>query len=165
MISPLVWAVSVVIGLMQSFVFAEIAGLFPRKSGGASVFGAMAWAPYSKFVAPISVWCNWLAWSPVLSIGSALAAGYTLTARRRPPLPHAGRRGRDGGDRPDPGQHVRLIAARRHHFAARGAQEDRARVTPTSASAASASRSAAFFGGVPSPSWTASSAAVAVRRS
>lgn len=79
-ISPLVWAVSVVIGLMQSFVFAEIAGLFPRKSGGASVFGAMAWAPYSKFVAPISVWCNWLAWSPVLTIGSGLAAGYLLTS-------------------------------------------------------------------------------------
>lgn len=45
----------------------------------------MAWAPYSKFVAPISVWCNWLAWSPVLTIpvltiGSGLAAGYLLTA-------------------------------------------------------------------------------------
>jgi amino acid transporter len=79
-VSPLVWTVSVVFALMQSFVFAEIAGLFPQKSGGTSVFGAMAWAPYSKFVAPISVWCNWLAWSPVLTIGSGLAAGYILTA-------------------------------------------------------------------------------------
>lgn len=79
-VSPLVWTVSVVLALMQSFVFAEIAGLFPQKSGGTSVFGAMAWAPYSKFVAPISVWCNWLAWSPVLTIGSGLAAGYVLTA-------------------------------------------------------------------------------------
>lgn len=79
-VSPLVWTISVLIGLMQSFVFAEIAGLFPRKSGGASVYGAMAWAPYSKLVAPISVWCNWLAWSPVLTIGAGLAAGYTLTA-------------------------------------------------------------------------------------
>lgn len=79
-ISPLVWAISVTLALMQSFVFAEIAGLFPQKSGGTSVFGAMAWAPYSKLVAPISVWCNWLAWSPVLTIGSGLAAGYLLTA-------------------------------------------------------------------------------------
>jgi amino acid transporter len=79
-VSPLVWTVSVLLALMQSFVFAEIAGLFPQKSGGTSVFGAMAWAPYSKFVAPISVWCNWLAWSPVLTIGSGLAAGYLLTA-------------------------------------------------------------------------------------
>jgi len=79
-ISPLVWTVSVGLALMQSFVFAEIAGLFPQKSGGTSVFGALAWAPYSKFVAPISVWCNWLAWSPVLTIGSGLASGYLLTA-------------------------------------------------------------------------------------
>src|SRR3954454_3305679 len=79
-VSPLGWMVSGVLALMQSFVFAEIAGLFPQKSGGTSVFGAMAWAPYSKFVAPISVWCNWLEWSPVLTIGSGLAAGYVLTA-------------------------------------------------------------------------------------
>lgn len=79
-ISPLVWVISVSLALMQSFVFAEIAGLFPQKSGGTSVFGAMAWVPYSKIVAPLSVWCNWLAWSPVLTIGSGLAAGYVLTA-------------------------------------------------------------------------------------
>jgi amino acid transporter len=78
--SPLVWAISIAFGLVQSFVWAEIAGLFPSKSGGASVYGAMAWVRYSKFVAPISVWCNWLAWSPVLMIGSSLAAGYVLTA-------------------------------------------------------------------------------------
>ncbi|WP_051342306.1 APC family permease [Pseudonocardia spinosispora] len=79
-VSIAVWALSVTLGLVQSFTYAEIAGLFPNKSGGASVYGAMAWAPYSKFVAPVSVWCNWLAWSPVLTIGSGLAAGYLLTA-------------------------------------------------------------------------------------
>lgn len=78
--SVLVWGVSIAFGLIQSFIWAEIAGLFPRKSGGASVYGAMAWVRYSKLVAPLSVWCNWLAWSPVLMIGSSLAAGYVLTA-------------------------------------------------------------------------------------
>ena len=78
--SVLVWTVSVLFGFIQCFTYAEIAGLFPNKSGGASVYGAMAWAPYSKFIAPVSVWCNWLAWSPVLTIGSGLAAGYVLTA-------------------------------------------------------------------------------------
>ncbi|MDN5914256.1 MAG: APC family permease [Pseudonocardia sp.] len=78
--SVLVWAVSITFGLVQSLVWAEIAGLFPRKSGGASIYGAMAWVRYSKFVAPLSVWCNWLAWSPVLTVGSSLAAGYVLTA-------------------------------------------------------------------------------------
>lgn len=60
-ISPLVWVISVSLALMQSFLFAEIAGLFPQESGGTSVFGAIAW-------------------SPVLTIGSGLAAGYVLTA-------------------------------------------------------------------------------------
>jgi amino acid transporter len=78
--SVLVWTLSVTFGLIQSFTYAEIAGLYPQKSGGASVYGALAWKPYSKVLAPISVWCNWLAWSPVLTIGSALAAGYVLTA-------------------------------------------------------------------------------------
>jgi len=78
--SVLVWGLSVTFGLIQSFTYAEIAGLYPNKSGGASVYGAMAWWRYSKLLAPVSVWCNWLAWSPVLTIGSALAAGYLLTA-------------------------------------------------------------------------------------
>jgi amino acid transporter len=71
---------SIGFGFIQAFTYAEIAGLFPHKSGGASVYGAVAWVRYSKFIAPVSVWCNWFAWSPVLAIGSGLAAGYILSA-------------------------------------------------------------------------------------
>ena len=77
-LSWLVWMLSIGLGFVQSMTYAEIAGLFPHKSGGTSVYGAIAWVPYSKLVAPLSVWCNWLAWSPVLAIGSGLAAGYIL---------------------------------------------------------------------------------------
>ncbi len=73
-----VWTVSMIMGFIQSFTYAEIAGLFPNKSGGASVYGAAAWLKYGKFIAPLSVWCNWFAWSPVLSLGSAIAAGYIM---------------------------------------------------------------------------------------
>ncbi len=73
-----VWIVSMLMGFIQSFTYAEIAGLFPNKSGGASIYGAAAWLKYGKFIAPLSVWCNWFAWSPVLSLGSAIAAGYIL---------------------------------------------------------------------------------------
>lgn len=76
----MVWAISIAFGFIQAFTYAEIAGLFPHKSGGASVYGAVAWVKYSKFIAPVSVWCNWFAWSPVLAIGSGLAAGYLLSA-------------------------------------------------------------------------------------
>jgi amino acid transporter len=75
-----VWMVSMLFGFIQSFTYAEIAGLFPNKSGGASVYGAAAWLKYSRFIAPLSVWCNWIAWTPVLSLGCAIAAGYILNA-------------------------------------------------------------------------------------
>ena len=75
-----VWIISVIMGFLQAFSYAEIAGLFHSKSGGAAVFGAAAWLRYSKFIAPLSVWCNWFAWTPVLSLGCAIAAGYILNA-------------------------------------------------------------------------------------
>jgi amino acid transporter len=78
-LSWLIWTASIALGFIQSFVYAEIAGLFPDKSGGASIYGAIAWVRYGKLIAPISVWCNWFAWSPVQAIGSGLAAGYILS--------------------------------------------------------------------------------------
>ncbi len=83
-----VWAASMCMGFVQSFTYAEIAGLFPNKSGGASVYGAAAWVRYSKLIAPLSVWCNWFAWSPVLSLGCTIAAAYILNAFA--PIPAAG---------------------------------------------------------------------------
>src|SRR5580704_7292685 len=73
------WTASIAMGFIQSFTYAEIAGLFPNKAGGTSIYGAIAWVRYGKLVAPISVWCNWFAWSPVQATGSALAAGYILS--------------------------------------------------------------------------------------
>ncbi|MDE2445088.1 MAG: APC family permease [Alphaproteobacteria bacterium] len=75
-----VWIISMIMGFLQSFTYAEIAGMFGNKSGGASVYGATAWLRYSKFIAPLSVWCNWFAWSPVLSLGCVIAAGYILNS-------------------------------------------------------------------------------------
>ena len=75
----LVWTISVLFGFVQSFIYAEIAGLHPSKSGGTAVHGATAWIRYSKFLAPLSLWSNWLAWTPVLAIGSGLGAGYLLS--------------------------------------------------------------------------------------
>jgi amino acid transporter len=82
-----IWAASMLMGFIQSFTYAEIAGMFPSKSGGASVYGAAAWLKYGKFIAPLSVWCNWLAWTPVLSLGCAIAAGYILNGMA--PIPGA----------------------------------------------------------------------------
>src|SRR5262244_89132 len=75
----LVWTISVLFGFVQSFIYAEIAGLHPSKSGGTAVHGATALIRYSQFLAPLSLWSNWLAWTPVLAIGSGLGAGYLLS--------------------------------------------------------------------------------------
>jgi amino acid transporter len=83
----LVWIISMVMGFIQSFTYAEIAGLFAEKSGGAPIYGATAWLRYSKLVGPLSVWCYWFAWSPVLSLGCAIAASYLLNAYA--PIPAA----------------------------------------------------------------------------
>jgi len=83
----LVWAVSMLMGLIQSFTYAEIAGLFPSKTGGVSIYGAAAWVRYAKIIGPLSVWCNWIAWTPVLSLGCSIAAAYVLNALA--PIPPA----------------------------------------------------------------------------
>jgi amino acid transporter len=77
-VSPLVWFLSISFGFIQCFTYAEIAGMFPHKSGGASVYGAIAWVRYGKLLGPISVWSNWFSWSPVLAIGTGLSAAYIL---------------------------------------------------------------------------------------
>jgi amino acid transporter len=82
------WAISMTMGFIQSFTYAEIAGLYPNKSGGASVYGAAAWQRYGKLIAPLSVWCNWVAWTSVLSLGSSIAAAYILNSLA--PVPAAG---------------------------------------------------------------------------
>lgn len=75
----IVWLISITFGFLQAFTYAEIAGLFPHKSGGLSIYSAVAWVRYSKFAAALAVWTNWIAWSPVLAIGSGLAAGYSIS--------------------------------------------------------------------------------------
>ena len=74
--SWLVWTLSILMGFVQAFVYAEIAGLFANKAGGASIYGAAAWIRYGRWFAPFSVWCNWLAWSPVMTLAAATAANY-----------------------------------------------------------------------------------------
>ena len=78
--SWIIWIASSAIGFVQLFIYAEIAGMFPNKSGGASVYGSVAWIRYGKIFAPINIWSYWFAWSPVLAIGAALAGSYIVTA-------------------------------------------------------------------------------------
>jgi amino acid transporter len=75
-VSSVVWVVSVLIGLGMAFVYAELAGMFPEKSGGPPVFGAQAWKRYFRPIAPLNIWGYWFAWSPVIAIGGLLMGDY-----------------------------------------------------------------------------------------
>ncbi len=73
-----VWIVSVLIGIGMAFVYAEMAGLFPEKSGGPPVFGAVIWRRYAPLLPPLSIWGYWFAWTPVISIGGLLIGSYVV---------------------------------------------------------------------------------------
>ncbi|MDP9064562.1 MAG: amino acid permease, partial [Pseudomonadota bacterium] len=50
-LSWLIWMLSIAMGFIQSFTYAEIAGLFPDKAGGTSIYGAIGWVRYGKLIA------------------------------------------------------------------------------------------------------------------
>ena len=75
-VSVVIWFASVLIGLAMAWVYAEMAGMFPEKSGGPPVFGAQAWKRYVRPIAPLNIWGYWFAWSPVLAIGGLIMGSY-----------------------------------------------------------------------------------------
>jgi len=77
--SWLIWVVSMLIGLVQSVVFAEIAAMHPKHAGGVAVHAGIAWKRYGKPLAPLCPWAYWVGWTVVLAVGSSLAAGYILS--------------------------------------------------------------------------------------
>lgn len=78
--SWLCWIVSVCIGVIQMFTYAEVSSMFTHKSGGTAISGSMAWLRYGKVFPAISAWTYWLGWTPVIAIGTSLASGYVLSA-------------------------------------------------------------------------------------
>jgi amino acid transporter len=74
-----IWTVSVVIGALQNNIYAELATMFPKKSGGIAIFAHEGWRRYFSLVGPLATFGYWFAWSTVLSI-SGLVAGTLLHA-------------------------------------------------------------------------------------
>lgn len=79
------WSISVLIGLFQNWIYAEMAMMFPNKSGGIAVLAHEAWRKYFSPIGPLATFGYWFAWSTVLSI-SGLVAGTLVQAKF---FPHA----------------------------------------------------------------------------
>jgi amino acid transporter len=73
------WTVSITFGALQNNIHAELACMFPHKSGGIALYAHEAWRKYLTFVGPLATFGYWIGWSVVLSI-NGLVAGTLIQA-------------------------------------------------------------------------------------
>ena len=78
--ATVLWTASVLIGFCQNLVYAELALMFPTKTGGISLFAHEAWRKYSTLVGPLATFGYWFAWSSVLAI-NGLVVGTLIQAK------------------------------------------------------------------------------------
>ncbi len=74
------WAISIALGALQNNIYAEMACMFPKKSGGIALYAHEAWRKYLTIVGPLASFGYWIGWSVVLSI-NGLVAGTLIQAQ------------------------------------------------------------------------------------
>lgn len=76
--SILVWILTVVIGVIQTIIYADFCLMFPNKSGGFAVVASEIWEKYAKtkWIGVIISWGYWFGWSPVLAINLVIIGMY-----------------------------------------------------------------------------------------
>jgi amino acid transporter len=73
------WTISICFGALQNNIHAELACMFPNKSGGIALYAHEAWRKYLTFIGPLATFGYWIGWSVVLSI-NGLVAGTLIQA-------------------------------------------------------------------------------------
>jgi amino acid transporter len=66
------WAISAGVGMLQAWIYAETASMFPDKPGGISLYAYEGWRGRFSLVGPIGAFGYWIGWSVVLSIFGVL---------------------------------------------------------------------------------------------
>lgn len=66
--SMLLWGISSLIAVLQNWIYAETALMFPEKSGGIALYAHEGWRRYFSLLGPIATFGYWFAWSSVLAI-------------------------------------------------------------------------------------------------
>jgi amino acid transporter len=74
------WLISIIVGAFHNNIYAELAAMFPKLSGGVAVYAHEAWKRYTTFVGPIAAVGYWIGWSVVLSLSGAIV-GFLLQAQ------------------------------------------------------------------------------------
>jgi amino acid transporter len=73
------WSISICLGALQNNIHAELAAMFPNKSGGIALYAHEAWRKYLTVIGPLATFGYWIGWSVVLSI-NGLVAGSLIQA-------------------------------------------------------------------------------------
>jgi amino acid transporter len=73
------WTISICLGAMQNNIHAELASMFPNKSGGVALYAHEAWRKYLTFIGPLATFGYWIGWSVVLAV-NGLVAGTLIQA-------------------------------------------------------------------------------------
>jgi amino acid transporter len=73
--SILLWGISATVGLLQNFIYAETAAMFPDKPGGIALYAHEGWRSRFNLFGPIAAFGYWIGWSVVLSfVGNIVGA-------------------------------------------------------------------------------------------
>src|ERR687898_2402970 len=75
----LLWSISICLGALQNNIHAELAAMFPNKSGGVALYAHEAWRKYSTLVGPLATFGYWIGWAVVLA-GNGLVGGTLIPA-------------------------------------------------------------------------------------
>ncbi|HEY6279697.1 MAG TPA: APC family permease [Streptosporangiaceae bacterium] len=62
------WGISAAVGMMQTWIYAESASMFPDKPGGISLYAHEGWRGRFSLAGPIGAFGYWIGWSVVLAI-------------------------------------------------------------------------------------------------
>ena len=83
----LIWGITAAIVFPVQIIYSELAAMFPRKSGGVSVYANEAWRKYTTLIGPVATFGYWIGWSVVLSF-LGLFTGYIVQAAWFPHEPY-----------------------------------------------------------------------------
>lgn len=72
----LVWSGAALIGLVQCFLIAELATHAPNRAGGVATYAQEALGRRTPWLAALSGWGYWFAWTPGIAVNLILAADY-----------------------------------------------------------------------------------------
>src|ERR671917_945950 len=78
--AAVLWAISITLGALQNNIHAELAAMFPNKSGGIALYAHEAWRKYLTLVGPLATFGYWIGWSVVLAV-NGLVAGTLISAQ------------------------------------------------------------------------------------